>query len=314
MLVLLVIVHFRGERSAQWLSHSQDVKSQIRKVVIELQNAEASERSFFITQTPGVLTDYTSAVRTFASDVQGLRASVADNPVQVERTHELERLAKVKFQEIKRTLELVRAGYPDSAHAYIMAEVDNPTITRLREVSKEMIEEENRLLDQRQHNLRSWRNLIVVLLALSLIILIISLVVLYGRVKPLFNELQEAKDLLEKSNRNMSESLLKYKKLSREREDDLVEKEELLSQNQQLLAEMAAKTARLDRLTQAIVVDMQRDLQQLNRDISELFDPARGAATADQDVPGHSLNNVRLNVLRNLADLRSLARKLEEEG
>ena len=119
---------------------------------------------------------------------------------------------------------------PTDSYAYL-AEQANVLLGQGRS------DEENRLLGIRLKIVRRWRFAIVGLLTLAVLVLARSLYTIFGRVRPLFSELEEARSLLERANFNMAESLANHKRISHEREEALAEKEALLAQVASLLAQ-----------------------------------------------------------------------------
>ena len=112
-LLILVVVTFLSyqdwsafQRSAPQVQHSRALLQQIEQVLTSIRDAETGQRGFVLTGNPEYLEVYNHAAGALPSQLNGLRASVANEPDLRTRVATLSGLIDEKLGELKQTVVL----------------------------------------------------------------------------------------------------------------------------------------------------------------------------------------------------------------
>jgi len=112
-LVILVVVTFLSyqdwsafQRSAPQVQHSRALLQQIEQVLSSVRDAETGQRGFMLTGNPEYLEVYDEASAALPSQLNGLRASVANEPELRTRVATISGLIDEKLGELKQTVIL----------------------------------------------------------------------------------------------------------------------------------------------------------------------------------------------------------------
>ena len=219
LLVVLGAVYIRGTATTQWLTHTLRVKNDIQQLVGALQNSDTGYRGYLLTGNTTYLQPYNRGRNAYGAISSRLDSLVRDNPLQVQQLRLVDSLAAHKFAEMAGAIALAEAGQRATAVTSIQENSGKHYMDELRRVIDEMDAEETQLLVTRQKEHSFWRNLTFGILFLTILNVLYSMYRLYNRVKPLIEELVEAKTMLNNVNVNLSESLYKLKKALHEKDE-----------------------------------------------------------------------------------------------
>lgn len=279
ILVLITFAYFGSERAAARQAQSFNVKNLLRKSEMYMLEAELAYRKYLRQPSELHKTTFGEAVKGYGESLSALHAVLDD-------------------------VDPVQRAYLNTVDSLVRLELSEVHTSEARAVIDTMIEHENDEISQAPSLQLRYRLLVVALLVVSVIVLLRSLYVIYRRVAPVFAELEQTREELARSNDNTMESLARYKKLSAERAQELEAQEQLLSQRDAALAQLAIKTESLDRVTHAVAHELQEDLTQLERQLTEFID----LNSADT-----SLHEVQLSMQlrQTIADMRSQVDELD---
>ncbi|TAN70413.1 MAG: HAMP domain-containing protein [Methylobacter sp.] len=136
--------------TAQWVSHTHKVLAKLRELLSTLQDAETGQRGYIITGEDRYLEPYQAAVRNVDKLVLALKQLTVDNQAQQRRLETIGPLVVGKLDELKETIELRRSKGLEAARAVVASDKGKKLMDELRAVVREMEDQENELLKQRE--------------------------------------------------------------------------------------------------------------------------------------------------------------------
>jgi len=144
----------RGE-AANAVSHTMQVREQLQNLVSTLKDAETSQRGFLLTGTESYLSPYNQARAALPGEITRLRELIVDNPDQVKRLSQVERVVNDKMEELAETITRRRNGDAAGALAVVQSDRGKMSMDRVRTLTRDMEEQERDLLTARQSD---WRD------------------------------------------------------------------------------------------------------------------------------------------------------------
>jgi CHASE3 domain sensor protein len=172
MVIILVVISSISVLSARsflagkaWVDHTAEVISTVQSVQMTLLNAETGQRGFLLTQNTAYLIPYNDALLTIHRQIDNLKDLVKDNPVQLRRTEELDRLTNEFVQQLQKESvdELDTTRYT----------MDQIRILILKMINNERVLMNKRLLDVDDAAL-------ILLVCLSIVVVRDLIVVVWG--------------------------------------------------------------------------------------------------------------------------------------
>ena len=192
-----VVLAYRSASAQQWVYHTLDVRSQARRLLIDLQDAIIRERGFLLTENEAYLADFNELLSRLRDRTQSLRAFVMDNPAQVEAVDRIE-AAVTKLQGmLSETVALTRRGERNTAIDYVRSNRVPDVMRDLRSDLDQFIESEQQLLSTRQANAELLQDLLLLLIGFSLAVAAALSVVLERATRHFVQNLQGRTDELE---------------------------------------------------------------------------------------------------------------------
>jgi methyl-accepting chemotaxis protein len=135
--------------SAEWVTHSHQVKGTLAETLSSLKDAETGQRGFVLTGEERYLEPYTAAIKVIDSNIQELRQLTLDNPRQQTRIAALKQLAANKLAELAETIALRRQRGERAAVEVVLTDRGKKAMDDIRQVVGEMDGEEAALLKER---------------------------------------------------------------------------------------------------------------------------------------------------------------------
>jgi CheY-like chemotaxis protein/signal transduction histidine kinase/CHASE3 domain sensor protein len=142
-------------QSRERVAHTLNVVSGIESLQTQLVEAETGQRGFLLTGEESYLEPYISATSEIAGEQRRIRTLVAENPSQVERLDSLNSLIAQKQKELARTIELRRAGETQTALRLLRTDSGRVLMQKIRTLTAQMAQEEQRLLRQNEEQWQS---------------------------------------------------------------------------------------------------------------------------------------------------------------
>ena len=142
-------------QSADWVTHSHQVKESLAQVLAALTDAETGQRGFVLTGEERYLDPYKSGIAVVDDRMRTLRELTADNPVEQMRIERLQTAATSKLAELQHVIELRRQNGERAALAEVLTDKGKKDMEEIRRVVGDMNEEENALLRDRDRTVKA---------------------------------------------------------------------------------------------------------------------------------------------------------------
>ena len=136
--------------SERWVTYTYKIERSLNDVNERLLDAETGQRGFILTLQDEYLEPYHQAVDGFEEAFDELRALLQHNQLQTERLNELEQLAQEKLDELNETVTLIQQGKRQEAIEIVQSNRGEQLMDEIRAKLAELLEEEERLLVERQ--------------------------------------------------------------------------------------------------------------------------------------------------------------------
>ena len=140
---------------AHWVAHTLQVRAELEAGFADLMEAETGVRGYVITGDTSYLAPYRFARATLSSRLRGLRALTADNPAQQRRLDSLDALVATRLERFQWTVETRRTGGPAAAGRAVIGGRGKELMQQVRELVRQMEDDEERLLAERSAALQA---------------------------------------------------------------------------------------------------------------------------------------------------------------
>ena len=140
-----VIFVNKARQDSGWVVHTVEVENQINALLLEVRRAESGARGYLLTLGPEFLRDHETAAAAVMPDLDQLRQSTADNPVQVENIGKLRAAVENRLDQFKIEMNFIKQGQSDSAVALVREAAAENSSGTIRDVALAMRAEEERL-------------------------------------------------------------------------------------------------------------------------------------------------------------------------
>ena len=131
------------------VTHTRLVLSELKETESLLKDAETGQRGFLYTGDVKYLRPYDFAVAQVERHVDNLARLTADSPRQQARIPELRSLTSAKLAELGQTISLHRSNHPDQAKAMVLSDQGFVEMSKIRDLTAQMEEEETSLESSR---------------------------------------------------------------------------------------------------------------------------------------------------------------------
>lgn len=137
-------------RTMAGVSHTNEVKADIRLLEKILVDAETGQRGFIFTGQEEFLEPYNQGQQAKDITVKELKNLISDNSEQVERLTQIDFLIQDKFSELARAINLKRNGEEQELRNFVLSGSGKRIMDEIRIGLAEMEQVENTLLEKRQ--------------------------------------------------------------------------------------------------------------------------------------------------------------------
>jgi len=180
----------------KWVEHTYQVIGNADDVEKSMLDIETGERGYLITNNEVFLAPYNFGISHIMTQLDSLRTSTVDNPVQQANIENLTQLINKKITFVAQTDALGKNANTDAAVTLVKSLEGKKTMDAIRQVIGEIKNEENNLLNQRielsQISATNTSNTIIVGTIIAIVITIISTIVIYRKM--------QQRDEIEKTN------------------------------------------------------------------------------------------------------------------
>lgn len=155
-ILIIAVVGISGYRSTAYLiendalvEHTYKVRMTLSILDTYLKDAETAQRGYVITGDPAFLAPYEAGAPKVVPTFDELKALTSDNPRQQARFNELRPLIDARMAEMKRIIELRRAGGEIAATEAVGQKIGQGLMVRLLRIMADIDVEEAQLLEAR---------------------------------------------------------------------------------------------------------------------------------------------------------------------
>ena len=208
--------------SERWVSHTRQVQSDIGEVESAAAHFGRARMDYVATGNEALIADFQAGLAETEQELQALEHDTRDNPDQLRRCEELRAITEQRIVIAKKAVELKKSNPGDSVGQDRITRESIPLLNRVTVLTREMRNEEERLLEQREHQSAHFTTITFSVLGVT-VILAIAMLGLHYRL--LRGEL-EARERAEHGLRTLSTRLMQVqdeerRKFSRELHDSL---------------------------------------------------------------------------------------------
>jgi len=153
----------------RWVAHTLEVRETAAALVSDVRAAESGQRGYLLTNDAAYLEPYNSALKSAREDSSALQSLTADNSAQQQRLATLMPLVVTKFAELRITVSLAKAGHTAQALARLQTGRGRQLMVSIASHVASISATELALLHQRQLTAKMLRNLMLAIIAVSII-------------------------------------------------------------------------------------------------------------------------------------------------
>jgi methyl-accepting chemotaxis protein len=158
-LVTIAVVSYRNAsrliENDAWVTHTQQVRTELADLLSELKDAETGQRGYLITGDESYLAPYQSALTAIKGTLDDVRRITSNNPDQQRRLSAISPLIDAKLAELKQTIDLRRTAGFDAALKVVVTNVGKTYLDQIRSIAAEADQEERDLLKLRSEEARA---------------------------------------------------------------------------------------------------------------------------------------------------------------
>jgi len=157
----------------RWLSHTQDVLTNLDSLISAIKDVETGQRGYIITGDEAFLGPYTAGGPEVEKALKNLRTLTSDNPEEQRRLDVLEPRIAARLEEIRRAMDARKVGGFEASANVVKENFLRKTMNEIRRVAGEMKAAELVLWERRSRDVDSASQVatygigVVVLLALA---------------------------------------------------------------------------------------------------------------------------------------------------
>ncbi|MET0241177.1 MAG: CHASE3 domain-containing protein [Sphingobium sp.] len=179
-----------------WVRHTLEVQQRLNRVLLLVTSAETGTRGYLLTDNPDYLRPYEDATARLPEEITALHTAIGDNERQGITLDQVDPAIHKRIEMLAVTVALKRMGQANEA-GRLVGERDTIRLSnRIREGISAMIQEEQRLLDERERRAETITTLAqVVLIGSAIMVVIFGLFIIPDR----FRQIRE----IEATNRQL---------------------------------------------------------------------------------------------------------------
>ncbi len=185
--------------SAEWVTHTYEVKSNLKDIEKTLLDAETGQSSFVYTNQEALLEPYYVAVGQINTVFTRLRNKIKDNPEQLARLKKIEELSKQRMNRLATAMALKKQRKEQQLRTFALSGDGKEIMDNIRKRVAEMAQVEDQLLSQRKKSLNQSIEVLNYSSVLSIVLVIlIGVIISVVLARILKNSLSLAVDAAEK--------------------------------------------------------------------------------------------------------------------
>jgi signal transduction histidine kinase len=185
------------------VTHTVEVENQISLTQLQIRRAESAVRGFLLQGDTNYAREFEDAERQIGPNIDHLRDLTADNPLEQSNIEQLRALADTRMALFRKVVQHAKSGNLEDAKALLAVGSAGDEMDRVRDISLNMRQEENRLFAFRTESAdRSQKLSSVITIVGSVLIVIFALGSIF-LVQRSSRARDEAEQLLRDTNQNL---------------------------------------------------------------------------------------------------------------
>ena len=193
----------------KWVNHTYDVVEKMETMVSAVKDVQSAQRGFAITGEEDYLIPFYNALPVIEEKLADIERLVADNTTQEKRFARLRKITNERLAFAGRVIAARRENGQQAAFAMIQTGTGNLEMAQIRSISTDMINEESRLLKERQLAVDRAEDITMTVGAISVLICFAILVLVFWQI----HRESRRRTLIEES---LSETLDRVNRISAE--------------------------------------------------------------------------------------------------
>ena len=157
-----------GEEKLKWVNHTHVVLHETEKLLGAMKDTETGQRGYLLTSSASYLEPYYNGAVKAEEGFNKLLKLTSDNPAQQEILRSVDKLMKLKFEELGETIELVQEGYMNKALEIVTQNNGKQYMDSIRRQLGSFTNTELILLAQRKGDFRENRARITTLISVEI--------------------------------------------------------------------------------------------------------------------------------------------------
>jgi signal transduction histidine kinase len=265
--ILLGVSYYKTNRSRKEVTISNRLTSKVLSVQNIILEAESSQRGYLLTENQLYLGPYKTAEKKYKQLYKELieenrnEYEVAINPVKIKK---LDSIISLKFLELDKTIRLSESGNNETSLLIVESDLGLFYMRDIRIITSDIIKSLNTRYIIRKDSYHTWNYISICLLSLSFIIILISLISLLTKIKPVLSDLVKTKRSLESSNAQLNKYVENLRIANKE-------KDRAMLKNRLLIDSLKVKNEQLDHFAYVASHDLQEPLRTVSNYV-EIFE------------------------------------------
>jgi PAS domain S-box-containing protein len=169
--------------SSQWVIHTQQVRTALRRIQATISDAESEQREYLITGIRQQLDSYADLTVKVQAQEEEVARLVADNPGQLENLAQFRRLVDQRLESLRRGVDLYQRHGFAPAKEFVASGEGTSTMEAIAALTERMDDLEESLLVEREATLTRTRHRTLVSLLLTLLVATSIFIVLYRGIR-----------------------------------------------------------------------------------------------------------------------------------
>jgi len=161
-----------GEEKLKWVNKTHEILNVTAKLFSALQDAETGQRGYLLATNTFYLEPYYSGVTNAKLNLVRLKELILDDPAQQKTIYSIEKEMKLKFEELKTTIELQQGGNRAEALKLVEENKGKQYMDNIRDYLNSFTNAELVLLEQRRGDFRENRAQITTLITVEIVFFI----------------------------------------------------------------------------------------------------------------------------------------------
>lgn len=158
-----------GEEKLKWVNHTHKVLNETEKLLSAMKDTETGQRGYLLTSRVSYLEPYYTGAVKAEEGFNKLLKLTSDNPGQQESLRIIEKLMRLKLEELKMTIDLVQKGYTNKALEIVTQNKGKQHMDNIRRQLDSFTNTELILLEQRKGDFRENRAQITTLITVEIV-------------------------------------------------------------------------------------------------------------------------------------------------